>query len=318
LTHFYRDADLQQSTEFFRQIVMESADAVVAVDHNRKIVFFSPAAEALFGYRCDEVLGNPLEMLLPVRFRSAHPGQLEQFHRDHDPSRYMGDRKSHVLGLRKDGSEVFLGATITKFQSGAEPYMVAILRDISKRITLQEELERLASVDPLTGALNRRAFLDGLSREWKRARRYRNSLSLLYFDLDHFKKVNDVYGHDAGDQVICRFAELAQSQLRDIDLFGRWGGEEFVATVVHADLRSLHEIAERIRRAFAGEIFEIDGFPPFSLTVSIGGADSAGRCSSAELIKLADGALYQAKNGGRNRVVILDESDIIPELAEAV
>jgi diguanylate cyclase (GGDEF)-like protein/PAS domain S-box-containing protein len=294
---------LGRSADFFRQIVMASADAIVAVDGNRKLMFFSPAAEELFGYRSSEILGYELETLMPPRFRAHHPALVDGFLQAAEAARYMGNRTSHVLGLHKDGREIPLGITITKIGDGEQGF-VAIVRDLSERIRHEQELNRLANVDPMTGALNRRAFLDDIGREWSRAKRHGTGLSTLLFDIDHFKDVNDRHGHDSGDQVICRFSELVRTHLRDFDLFGRWGGEEFIAAVIGSDPRFLKHIAERIRCAFAELLFEFGNRPPFHVTVSVGGADAKHSASIEDMIKRADAALYRAKNGGRNKVVI--------------
>lgn len=310
------DADTRDAGEFFRRIVMESADAVVAVNRDQKLVLFSPAAEKLFGYSRDEIVGKPLDTLLPHRYKSGHAAKVDEFHSKGSPARYMGDRKSHLLGLHADGTEVMLGATILTVATDDGPIMVAMLRDIGERIKLQQELAHMASADPLTGQLNRRAFLESLEREWHRANRYKTELSLLMFDLDRFKSINDTYGHDLGDQVIRGFCELVRSSLRDIDVFGRWGGEEFIAALPHTDLRSARSTAERIRETFSNRLFEATGFEAFSVTVSIGVSDiRAGRISLQQMIKDADNALYEAKNAGRNQVVIGNAAGSIRALA---
>lgn len=305
MTDMFPDAENIGSCSFFRQIVMESADAVVAVTLDQNVVLFSPAAEKLFGYSRDEIMGKPLNMLLPQRYRSDHAAKVTEFHHEGNRARYMGDRKSHLIGLRKDGTEPMLAATILTVTTERGPIMVAMLRDISHRITLQNELTRLASADPLTGQLNRRAFLESFEKEWHRASRYKSALSLLMFDLDHFKQINDIHGHDVGDQVICRFSELVRSSLRDIDLFGRWGGEEFIAALPHTDLQSARNAAERIRKTFAIQQFEGQSLEAFSTTVSIGVTNSDdGKITHLQMIKFADNALYEAKDAGRNQVVI--------------
>ena len=305
MTDMFLGAESDSSCSFFRQIVMESADAVVAVTLDQKVVLFSPSAQKLFGYSRDEMIGKPLDTLMPQRYRGDHAEKLEEFHSKGSSARYMGERKSHLSGLHKDGTELLLGATILTVTTERGPIMVAMLRDISERITFQNELTRLASADPLTGQLNRRAFLESFEREWSRAFRYKTGLSLLMFDLDHFKHINDAYGHDVGDLVICRFAELVHSSLRDIDIFGRWGGEEFIAALPHTDIGTARSVAERMRERIAHQQFEAEGHEPFSVTVSIGLADiGAGGTAHQQMIKFADNALYEAKNAGRNQVVL--------------
>lgn len=301
----FLDVEGDSSCRFFRQIVMESADAVVAVTLDQKVVLFSPAAERLFGYSRDEMIGKPLDTLIPQRSRIAHAAKVGEFHSKGTGARYMGDRKAHLGGLRKDGTELILGATILTATTERGPIMVAMVRDISERIIQQNELARLASSDPLTGQLNRRAFQQALEREWSRALRYKHGLSLLMLDIDRFKHINDTYGHDVGDRVICRFAELVRSSLRDVDIFGRWGGEEFIAALPHTEIRAARSVAERIRETIASHSLVVEGHEPFSVTVSIGLADmGVGGTAHEQMIKHADIALYEAKNAGRNRVVI--------------
>ena len=136
------------------------------------------------------------------------------------------------------------------------------------------------------------------------------------FDLDHFKSINDTYGHDVGDQVICGFSELVRSSLRGIDLFGRWGGEEFIAALPHNDIRAAQTTAERIRKAVATHRFEVAGIDPFSVTVSIGATEFGnGGTSHQHMIKFADNALYEAKNAGRNQVLVWNAAACISKVA---
>ena len=179
-----------------------------------------------------------------------------------------------------------------------------------------QQLEQQSQRDALSGIYNRAYFDRQMSAEVKRSRREQRSLAIILFDIDHFKKINDTYGHDAGDHVIREFCELVRSSLRDIDIFGRWGGEEFIAALPHTDLRSARSTAERIRERFSNRLFEANGFEAFSVTVSIGVSDiRAGRISLQQMIKDADNALYEAKNAGRNQVVIGNAAGSIRALA---
>lgn len=163
-----------------------------------------------------------------------------------------------------------------------------------------------ASVDVLTGVANRRAFLQQGTRMLQRAGADGRSVSLLLFDIDHFKNVNDAHGHPIGDVVLRSFCDVAKAQIRPLDLFGRIGGEEFAALLYGADTAEAAGVAERIR--FAVEATEhASGGRSFGVTVSTGIASSqplSPTTDIAELLDAADRALYRAKRGGRNRIEI--------------
>lgn len=168
---------------------------------------------------------------------------------------------------------------------------------------LHLNLERLASHDPLTGLLNRHALDVAIEREMARSARHLYPLSVLLMDLDHFKRVNDTYGHDAGDAVLKAFAEVAAGVLRRDDVLGRQGGEEFMALLPGSDRSSALRVAERIRAAVAATPIEHEG-RAITVTVSIGVATAMDRASWDDALRAADAALYEAKHSGRDRVVV--------------
>jgi diguanylate cyclase (GGDEF)-like protein len=172
-----------------------------------------------------------------------------------------------------------------------------------QRLALSEA-ERRAQTDPLTGVLNRRSLVERLDAACMRARARGLPIALLFIDLDHFKQINDSYGHAAGDACLGAIIVPIQAELRQSDVIGRWGGEEFVVILSSADIAAAHPIAERIRNRVA-EI-RVDGFgAPIKLTCSIGVATSDTLGVWGEhLIAQADAAVYAAKRSGRNRVQV--------------
>ena len=170
----------------------------------------------------------------------------------------------------------------------------------SRRLHLN--LERLASHDPLTGLLNRHALEAAIAREMARSARHLYPLSVLVMDLDHFKRVNDTYGHDAGDAVLKAFARTAAEALRRDDVLGRQGGEEFMALLPGSNGASARQVAERLRAAVAALSVPHDG-RTIGVTVSIGVATAEDGGSWQAATRTADAALYEAKRSGRNRVV---------------
>jgi two-component system cell cycle response regulator len=167
-----------------------------------------------------------------------------------------------------------------------------------------DRLERLAAVDPLTDAYNRRFGLGRLREEFSRAVRAENPLGVLMLDLDHFKAVNDTYGHLVGDRVLRAVARACRRVIRDGDVLVRFGGEEFLVLLPGAGAQDLAEVGERLRRAVA-ETSVVDGEQRIQVTVSVGGATFGDSADSPEsLVELSDAALYEAKESGRDRLVL--------------
>jgi len=169
----------------------------------------------------------------------------------------------------------------------------------------KQELIHLAMHDPLTGILNRRAILESLQKEISRAMRQGTLLSIGMCDIDHFKQVNDKYGHQAGDEVLCGFVRTIQGHLRDYDLIGRYGGEEFLVIAPCSSGGEEEVFYERLCACVAEQAVETCSGVVF-VTVSIGVVGVTGALSVDELLAAADAALYLAKKAGRNRVVHAD------------
>jgi len=172
----------------------------------------------------------------------------------------------------------------------------------NKRMT--NSLQRLATTDHLTGAYNRRRFGEAIKYEIHRAVRYADTLSLIMFDLDHFKKINDTYGHNAGDEVLKTVADRVKDNIRVTDIFARVGGEEFTILVPATGLEGAKVVADKLRQSIESHAFETVGI----VTASFGVAEFERDEAIDALIKRADNALYEAKEHGRNRVVIAEDT----------
>jgi two-component system cell cycle response regulator len=169
-------------------------------------------------------------------------------------------------------------------------------------VSLVDAARHLAMTDPLTGLLNRRAFVEAMTREIARAARHIHPLSVMLLDVDHFKKVNDTRGHEGGDVVLRGVAEIVRRIARKSDLVARWGGEEFVAGLPHAAEAGARVAAERLRRAISDASFALPDGTPLRITASIGVAHAAEGEPLDVVIARADQAMYLAKSRGRNRV----------------
>ena len=171
--------------------------------------------------------------------------------------------------------------------------------------SMLHSVEAMAITDALTGLFNRRRFADVLKREFAVTRRYRNTLSCLLLDLDHFKQINDRFGHDAGDQVLKEVARRIVASLREVDLAARYGGEEFAILLPHTSKTDARIVAERLLSNLRKQEFTF-GTERLTITASIGCAGNSDVLSDKpeDLVKAADLALYEAKNAGRNNCVV--------------
>jgi two-component system, cell cycle response regulator len=197
-----------------------------------------------------------------------------------------------------DGDKILLGSTtILKFS----------YQDKLDEM-FQRQMSESALRDGLTKAFNKRYFTERLESEYLYAVRHDAPMSLLFLDIDHFKKINDAHGHPAGDHVLVELAKLAHGCLRNEDIFARYGGEEFAVISRGTDLAEAGALAERLRSAVEGHAFSFEG-KPIAVTISVGVARAprVGIASPAEFVALADETMYTAKRSGRNRVCITSE-----------
>lgn len=171
--------------------------------------------------------------------------------------------------------------------------------EITERKHAIEELAELAETDPLTSLINRRKFHELLNYETERNQRYQSGLSLIMCDIDHFKKINDQFGHDAGDHALKVFASIIAENIRETDIFARWGGEEFMILMPNVHLNSASSVAEKLRKVV--EITQIDKTDAF--TASFGVTHFNKNDTAETFLKRVDEALYRAKEKGRNTVV---------------
>lgn len=193
--------------------------------------------------------------------------------------------------ILRDGDQIRIGRAMLKFLTSG-----------NVEAQYHEEIYRLMTLDGLTQVHNKRYFNEAIEREFSRSKRYGNRLTLVVFDIDHFKQVNDTYGHLAGDEVLRRVGQLVKHKVRTNDTVARIGGEEFAVILPEADKIGGISLAEKLRRLVEAERIVHDG-QHIPVTVSLGVAEFLPQFeTSAELIKRADDKLYEAKRSGRNRV----------------
>jgi diguanylate cyclase (GGDEF)-like protein/PAS domain S-box-containing protein len=274
--------------------------SVVITDAAGVIEFTNDAFTRACGYTREEVAGETSEILRSGKTPKATIKDLW----DHLSAGL--EWHGEFCNRKKSGEEYIEEAWISPLcdDDGNVEKFVAVKLDITLRRELEETLQRMSRTDALTNLANRRAFGEVLQREANRARRSGQTLSLLMLDVDYFKRYNDTYGHQAGDQALQRVAGvLTASARRGGDLSARYGGEEFAMILADTDLDAAEAVAETVRGGVSAQCIPHESSDTAGhVTVSIGTATMASDASfdPAELIKLADTALYRAKAAGRN------------------
>ncbi len=319
---------LEGSLRLTQLSVDRAADLIHWMDPDGRLLYVSDSTCLRHGYSREELLQMTIFDLDPLQTRTTwgeHWKDLQQ-----------GESRSfESVHVTKEG-EVFPVEVVANYvRQGDKEFNFGFARDITRRKRAEQELSKAkaalqsqnreleeagrrlmeanrelvrtrdalavqARTDPLTGCLNRGAVLARLDEEVARADRERSSVAVAMLDIDHFKDVNDTFGHPAGDRVLCEVVARSLGALRPYDVFGRIGGEEFLLVVLGVQRDGAQEIAERVRHAIEAEPVLVDG-TLIPVTASMGAAVRDAESSDA-LIRLADGALYEAKAHGRNRV----------------
>lgn len=264
--------------------------------------YLSPAVERLTGYTPREIRQQGFASLVQAITEPAAERLTAEAIRSRRLAGTTGEYRADYLIRTKDGGRRWLADHSTPWlgRRGEVVGSLGVLVDITHRKRLEESLRVMATMDQLTGVANRRHFLELAEREASRSQRYGRPLSLVLMDIDHFKRVNDRWGHPAGDKVLEEVCRACAGALRESDLLGRLGGEEFAALLVECGQEEALAAAERLRRAVAAGRAHYQG-RDIRVTLSLGAAQLGPGERLADLLARADRALYQAKAGGRDR-----------------
>lgn len=291
------DEQMRQSEFNFRRLFENMQDVYYRTDVKGIVQKVSPAVYKVLGYEPGEVEGKAAEAFYPqASDRDAFKKEIMMNGMVNDFPGQMVHKDGRVIDISINSQALF-------DDEGHFAGVEGICRDVTQRKMLERELQRLATTDSLTGIANRRAFLEHAEHIFKSCQRYQTEMTLMMLDLDFFKAINDKYGHQCGDAALIHFAETVKVELRESDLFGRLGGEEFCVLLQQASRPEAMLVAERIRAHIQAMPLNTPTGESFSLTVSIGIATyRAGDDRLGRLLERSDKALYQAKSHGRNQV----------------
>lgn len=284
----------------FRSIE-STAEAIMITDRSETIYYANPAFSALTGWELEEVFGNQPDEVCLIKESPVSVEDMKAIARD------SGCWQGEVTMQRRGGKSYEAHLDINAVKEGLDgdfEGFIFIQRDITAMKRIMDELERLARLDGLTGLYNRRYFMERLNHERERGQRYKHQIALMMVDLDHFKYVNDTYGHLFGDRVLEFVGGLIAGMMRGSDFAGRYGGEELCIALPQTPLEGAQVFAERLRNRIAQEVFTTHDGRTFRVTASIGlTAMDVVETNLEKAFDRADNALYNAKREGRNRVI---------------
>ena len=288
--------------ETYSQVLETIPDAAIIADRLGDIVFVNQSAIQLFGDPGGSLWFSNIQQLIPQELREAHLQHLECYWK-HPGARSMAEGDG-LEALKQDGSRIPVAIMLNHLDLHEGYFALAICRDMSRERDQQRELQKaldrekgLATTDGLTGAANRRHFIEELSFEIERCSRHRRIFSLAYFDLDNFKLVNDRSGHAEGDRLLKQIVEVAENRLRKTDLIARIGGDEFAVLLPESDSTEMESPITDLLNDMR-EAMQKEGWP---VTVSCGVVTFKEPPSNAEdAIKAADQLMYEVKASGKN------------------
>ena len=300
--------------KLLRDALENVEDGVLLLDRDLNASFMNRRMRRFWEVSEQEAASRPAYSSLVSRAQRASAPDLPANELTGFPARRVAEVKTgdHVRDLQTpDGRRI--RAHCTTMANGGRMLTYVDITDLTNKAAM---LERLATTDPLTGLYNRRHFLGALDAEWSRFQRYYRSVSVLMLDIDHFKSVNDRYGHAVGDEAIKAVAAACNEGKRKSDLVGRIGGEEFAVLLPETSLSRARTVAERIRkRVMSTQV--LAGKIQFGLTASIGIAEATVSMSGIDaLMGAADQALYRAKAEGRNRCIAFSPPPPLNKAAE--
>ncbi|WP_167102124.1 sensor domain-containing diguanylate cyclase [Mycobacterium sp. DL592] len=294
------EAELRKSEERSRLMAENAWEIIWTADPNGLVTYVSPSVERVRGVPVEQAMNQPLEEIYPPESAASIHDYFVDLHAAIRRGTALPGYRQEVEMYRGDGTTMVAETQVIPHldENGRVVEIIGVTRDVSERKAFEAELKRLAVTDALTGVWNRRHGEELFNAELRDAHQSGLPLTLLMLDIDHFKSINDRYGHQAGDRVLIEVSRLLQANLPGTDVVSRWGGEEFVILLRGADMDDSLPTAEKIRAQIADTVFADVG----PVTVSIGVAELKKGEQLDSWLGRADEALYRAKRSGRNAV----------------
>ncbi|MBU1691302.1 MAG: diguanylate cyclase [Gammaproteobacteria bacterium] len=291
--------DLARSRHDIESILDNMPDVFYRTDLQGLITLMSPSCKEALGYEAEEMIGQPLASFYCTPSERAKI--LNALEEGKGKARHVEACLTH-----RDGSAVWIStnAYLRLDENGQAIGVEGIARNISERKELEDKLTAFARIDDLTQVYNRRYFYEEAEKQLILAHRYQRPAAILMLDLDRFKQINDTYGHRAGDEVLKDFAQICRDTIRETDIFGRTGGEEFAVLLPETELDSAFLLAQRICSRVNSSTFKLNQcILSYSVSIGVAIIDSE-KINIGKLLSHADKALYEAKEAGRNCVRI--------------
>ncbi|MQR94677.1 bifunctional diguanylate cyclase/phosphodiesterase [Fictibacillus phosphorivorans] len=294
----------------FRSVIESANDSIILSDRTGTIISWNKGAELIFGFNEKEALGKNLQIIIPDKFKVAHQQGMERYLMSGEP-KVIGNTVE-LEGLRKDGSEFPIELSLAAWQEDNQVYFSSIIRDITERKRNEKKINQMVYRDPLTGLPNRLLLNDRLTQALELADENKQTIGIMFIDLDRFKYINDTLGHAVGDQLLIEIAKRIQACVGKNDTVCRQGGDEFIVLIPNTTADEVSKIAQQIVDLFSSSVMVNE--QELFVTPSIGIAMYPGDGRDIEtLIKNADTAMYRVKEQGKNNFQFYT-----PEMNEAV
>jgi len=292
----------KQTVTHIRQYLIENPNLIIKNFHNVKIKEANHNAYELFGVKRKNDLLNAFVKTFTSNATDVLIEQIVSVLKKE--TRFSGEFKSKFHNNKY--LDIFMRLTVIKNKKIPYSHLIVALQDITIWKRLERQLRKRAQLDGLTKLLNHNTIMQRLEEELIRAKRYGLSMSCMMIDMDHFKIINDKFGHQRGDQVLKRVAGMIKNSVRKVDIVGRYGGDEFLLILPETRAKNARYAANRIQRIFTEKLFKYQRIISFHISLSIGitGYPAPKVKDSKDLIALADRAMYTAKKAGRNRIAI--------------